>query len=81
LSQPLPHLVGHHLRHSNVLMRISRPSCEPLYETYFHHNQETFLYESFALSPFAHKRLTTECCSLGIHSSSTVSIFTTETSL
>jgi hypothetical protein len=32
-SQPLPHLVGHRLRFSNVLERISRRSCEPLYAT------------------------------------------------
>jgi hypothetical protein len=33
LAQPLPHLVGQHLLLSNVLERISRPSCEPLYAT------------------------------------------------
>jgi hypothetical protein len=36
-SQPLSPLVGHHLRLSNVLERISRPSCELLYvyDTHF----------------------------------------------
>jgi hypothetical protein len=33
-------LVGHDLQLSNVLKRISLPSCEPL-----HRKQETFLYE------------------------------------
>jgi hypothetical protein len=42
-SQPLPHLVGHHLRLSKVFRRISRPSCEPLYATNTsHRKQETF---------------------------------------
>jgi hypothetical protein len=39
-------LVGHHLRLSNVLERIRRPSCEPLYATKtYHSEQKTFLYE------------------------------------
>jgi hypothetical protein len=43
LSQPL---VQHQLRLSNVLERISRPSCEPFYATNTsHRKQETFLYE------------------------------------
>jgi hypothetical protein len=38
--------IGHHLRLSKVLERISRPSCESLYATNTsHHKQETFLYE------------------------------------
>jgi hypothetical protein len=46
LSPPLPHLVGLHLWLSNVLERISRTSCEPLYATNTtHRKQETFLYE------------------------------------
>jgi hypothetical protein len=46
LFQPLPHLVGHHLRLSNVLDRLTRPSCESLYATNpSHRKQETFLYE------------------------------------
>jgi hypothetical protein len=46
LSQPLPHLVCHHLRLSNGLERISRPSCEPVYATNTsHRKQETLLYE------------------------------------
>jgi hypothetical protein len=45
-SQPLPHLVGHHLRLSNVPERISRPSCEPFYATNTsQRKQKTFLYE------------------------------------
>jgi hypothetical protein len=79
LSQPLPHLVGQRLRLSNVLERISRPSCEPLYGTNISHpKQETFLHFpyniSFTLSPFAHKNRTRERCS-----SNTVAILTTET--
>jgi hypothetical protein len=39
-------LVGHHLRLSNVLERVPRPSCEPLYATNTsHRKQEIFLYE------------------------------------
>jgi hypothetical protein len=46
LSQPLPQLVGHHLRLSNVLDRISRPNCEPLYASNTsHRKQKTFLNE------------------------------------
>jgi hypothetical protein len=46
LFQPLPHLVGHHLRLWNVLERIFRPSCEPLYATNTsNHKQKIFLYE------------------------------------
>jgi hypothetical protein len=45
-TQPLPHLVGHYMRLSNVLHRISRPKCEPLYATSTsHRKQETFPYE------------------------------------
>jgi hypothetical protein len=48
LSQPLPHLVGHHLRLSNLLGRISQPSCEKLYATNTpHHKQEIFLKEYY----------------------------------
>jgi hypothetical protein len=61
LSQPLPHLVAHHLQFSNVLERISRPSCEPLYATNtFHRKQEIFIYEYplhwVLLPPKTHKR-------------------------
>jgi hypothetical protein len=46
LSQPLPYLVGHHLRLSNVPDRISPSSREPLYAAKSsHRKQETFLYE------------------------------------
>jgi hypothetical protein len=46
LSQPLSHLIGHHLRLSNVLERISRPTCEPPYATNTsHRKQGTFIYE------------------------------------
>jgi hypothetical protein len=46
LSQPLPQLVGHHLRLSSVLERISRPSCEQVYTiNTSHRKQLTFLYE------------------------------------
>jgi hypothetical protein len=54
-------LVGHHLRLSIVLERISRPSHEPLYATNtFHRKQETILYEYtlhwVLLSTKSHKR-------------------------
>jgi hypothetical protein len=53
LSQPLPHLVGYHLLFSNVIERISRPSCKPLYPTNCSHSKpETFLYEYFCIEPF-----------------------------
>jgi hypothetical protein len=46
LAQPFPHLVGHHLRLSNVPERIYRPSREPLYATNTsHRKQKTSLYE------------------------------------
>jgi hypothetical protein len=40
-------LVGHHLQLSNVLERISQPSCEPLYAiNTSQHKQEIFIYDS-----------------------------------
>jgi hypothetical protein len=43
LSHSLPNLVGHHLRFSNVLERISQPSCELLYaKNTYHRKQENF---------------------------------------
>jgi hypothetical protein len=76
-------LVGHHLRLSNVLKRICRPSCESLYATNTTHcKQETFHYEypsHFVLLPI--KQITTGLrCSVA-HSSSTVAILITETNL
>jgi hypothetical protein len=76
-------LVEHHLLLLIVLERISRPRCEPLYATNTsHHKQETFLYEyplHRVLLPT--KKHATARCSSVIHSSSTVAILTTETSL
>jgi hypothetical protein len=76
-------LVGHHLQLSNVLERISRPSCELLYQTNTsHRKQETFLYEyplQWVLLPT--KKRTTERCSSVVYTSSTVAILTIETSL
>jgi hypothetical protein len=75
LSQPLPHLVGHHLRLSNVLERISRPTCEPLYATHTsHREQETFLYEyplHWVLLP-TKKRTIERCSSVVVQSSNTL---------
>jgi hypothetical protein len=64
------YLVGRHLQLLNVLVRISRPSCEPLYATNtFHHEQETFLYEyPLYWVFFAYKNCTRERCSLVVHS-------------
>jgi hypothetical protein len=83
LSHPFPHSVGHHLRVSNVLERISRPSCEPLYAiNASHRKQEKFLYEyPLHWVIFSHKKkCTTEHCSSVVLSLSTV-ILTTETIL
>jgi hypothetical protein len=63
-------LVGHHLRLSNLLERISRPSCEQLYATdTSHRKQETFLYKyhfSWVLLPT--KNGTRELCSSVVYS-------------
>jgi hypothetical protein len=66
-----PHF--HYLWLSNVLERISRTSCEPLYMTNTsNHKQEAFfLWISFPLSPSAHKKCTTERCSLVVHAPQT----------
>jgi hypothetical protein len=76
-------LVGHHLRLSYVLERISLPSCEPFYATNSsHRKQETFLYEHpLHWVLLSTKRRTKERWSLVVHSSSTVAILTAETSL
>jgi hypothetical protein len=56
-SRPLLHLVGHHQRLSNVLERISRPSCEQLYATNTSHREHiTFLYEYNLAHKKTHKR-------------------------
>jgi hypothetical protein len=58
-------------------------SSEVLYSTNTsHRKQKTFLYE-YPLHRvlFPTKKRTTECCFLVVHSSSTVTILTTETSL
>jgi hypothetical protein len=83
LSQPLLHLVRHHLRLSNVLERISRRSCEPHYAINTSHSkQETFLYEYHFIESFClQKKSTIKRCSLVVHFSSTVSILITATSL
>jgi hypothetical protein len=47
-------LVGHHLRLSNILERISRLSCEPLYATNTsHRKQETFLCYVLCIESFS----------------------------
>jgi hypothetical protein len=83
LSQPLAYLIGHHLRLSNILERISGPSYEPLSATNTsHRKQETFLYDyplHWVLLP-TKKRTTERCSSVG-YSSNAVAILSTETSL
>jgi hypothetical protein len=75
-------LVGHHMRLSNVIERISRPSCEPLYATNTsHRKQETFLYEYPPHWVFLPTKSTTQRCSSVVHPSSTVAILTTEASM
>jgi hypothetical protein len=54
-SQPLPHVVGHHLRLSNVLEGISRPSCEPSYATFLTVNKKYFVMNVLFIGPYAHK--------------------------
>jgi hypothetical protein len=58
LSQPLPHLVGHYLRISNVFEKIFRPTSEPFYEiNTSYHKQKVFLSEwSYAVSHFSHEK-------------------------
>jgi hypothetical protein len=72
-----------HLRLSNDLEKIYRTSCESFYTTdTSHRKQEICLYEypfNWVLLP-TNKRTTERCSSVG-YSSSTVAIFTTETSL
>jgi hypothetical protein len=84
LSQPLPQLIGHYLRLSNILERISGPSYEPLSATNTsHRKQEIFIYECplhWVLLP-TKKKSTTERCSSVVHPLSTVTILTTEISL
>jgi hypothetical protein len=75
-------LVGHHLPLSNVLEKISRPTCELLYATNTsHHTQETFLMNILCTESFCPQKRTRECCSSVLCTSSTVTILTTETSL
>jgi hypothetical protein len=73
----------HLLPISNVLERISRPSCESFYITNAsYRKQEIFLYEyplHSVLLPI--KKLITERCSSVVYSSSTVAILTIGTSL
>jgi hypothetical protein len=79
LSQPLPHLVGHHLRHSNVLERIFRPSYEPLYATNTSQcKQQKFFVNILCIKTFCPQKRTTECCPSVVHSTSTVAILTTK---
>jgi hypothetical protein len=76
-------LVGHYLRLSNFLERISGPSCEPLYAINTSHlNQEWFFMNILRNEFFAHKKKRTrERSSSIVHFSSMVGILTTETSL
>jgi hypothetical protein len=76
-------LVWHHLRLSNVLERMYRPSCERLYATNAsHRNRKHFFMNILCIESFCPKKKgTTERCSSIVQSSSTVAILTTETSL
>jgi hypothetical protein len=63
LSQPLPHLVGHHLELSKVLQRFSRPICELLYAiNTSHRKQEIFLYDILCIESFWPQKYITERC-------------------
>jgi hypothetical protein len=70
------------LRHQQNVYHVSWPSCEPLNRrTLPTVNNKHFLWISFALSPFAHKKTTIERCSSVLYSLGTVAIVTTNTSL
>jgi hypothetical protein len=78
LSQVLPHLAGRHLRLSNVLERISRPTCEPLYAANMsQYKQEIayFLMNVLCIESFRPQGNTTERCSSVVYSSSTFAHF------
>jgi hypothetical protein len=58
------------------------PICEPFYATNTsHRKQETFLYEYLWIESFCPQKRRTEHCSSVVHSSCTVAVLTTETSL
>jgi hypothetical protein len=69
LSQTLPHLVGHHLRLSYTLERISLTSCEWLYATNTsHRKQETFFMTILCIECFFRQtKDTTKRCSSVVH--------------
>jgi hypothetical protein len=68
-------LVGYHVRLSNVLERVSRPSCElPTV------NRKRFFMNILCVCFLPHRKPTTDCSSV-LYSSSTVSTLTPETSL
>jgi hypothetical protein len=67
-------------------LRHQRNFCHPAVNRFTRQTLPTvyrkhFFMNIFALSPFAHKKSTSERCSLIVHSSSTVTILTIETNL
>jgi hypothetical protein len=75
-------LVGYHLRLSNILEILYRPSCEPLYVANASHRiQEIFMNILCSESFCPQEKRTTERCPSVVYSSSPVSILTTVISL
>jgi hypothetical protein len=73
-------MVGHHLRLSNVIERISQPSCESFYATdTSHRKQEIFLYEYPLHWFFCPQKQPRQKATLRLYTPQT--ILTTETSL
>jgi hypothetical protein len=82
LSQPLPHLVGHHCDFRTSLREFLDPVVNRFtQQTLSAVNRKYSLWISFAFSSFAQKKKhTTELCSSVVYSSRTVAISNTETS-
>jgi hypothetical protein len=76
-------LVGHRRQLSNVLERISRTSCEPLYAINTSHvNRKHFFKNVLCIEAFCPQKIRiTKRYSSVVYSSSTVAILTTESSL
>jgi hypothetical protein len=81
-SQPLPHLIGHHLRHSNVLERIYDPTVNSFTrQTLPTVNRKHFFMNILCIAPVCPQKSATKFCFSVVYSSNTVAILTTETSL
>jgi hypothetical protein len=81
LSQPLPHLVGHNLRLSNVLEFLDPVVNCFTRQTLPNVNREHLFMNILYIEFFCPQKRTTERCTSVVHSSSTFAILTTEISL